>query len=126
MLGQEEKCTASMRRCIEIAEKQNNNWDSYAVHNAKAYIANNCQFDRCALLFVLAENACDAGRPEKALTYLDEIEGLSWKGFTDDDKCAMHAYFKGCALRIQKNFDQAKSWLIKCAGFHTRTISYGA
>lgn len=33
---------------------------------------------------------------------------------------------KGCAYRLQKNTDQAKSWLIKAAGFHSKPLSLEA
>jgi len=33
---------------------------------------------------------------------------------------------QGCAFRLQKNVDQAKSWLIKAAGFHSKSINLEA
>lgn len=75
---------------------------------------------------MLAENANDAGRSAKALSYLGEIDTLPWTGYTEDDKAAMAAYFRGCALRIDKEFERAKSCFIKAAGFHSRTLALGA
>ncbi len=51
---------------------------------------------------------------------------VQWSGHTADDKAAMHAYFKGCALRVQKRFDEAKSQLVRAAGFHSKSLSMSA
>lgn len=125
MLNRRDDCTTHMKQCLALAEKSNN-WDSWAVNCAQSYLETN-DFDRCHLLFILAENSNDAGFADRALKYLDEIESLpSWRGYSADDKKAMHAYFKGCALRIQKKFDESKDWLIKAAAYHGKTLALGA
>lgn len=44
-------------------------------------MANGNTFDRCTLVFLLAENANEAGDAARALSYLNEAEALTeWKG----------------------------------------------
>lgn len=125
MQGHKEECTKWMKSSVEWEDKTSS-WDNYSMTVAKAYLQAN-DFDRCTLLFVLAENSNEAGKGERAMSYLDEIEKLTeWKGFSADDKAAMHAYYKGCAFRVLKELDKAKSSLIKAAGMHNKTLSYEA
>lgn len=49
-----------------------------------------------------------------------------WGGFTQDDKLAMSSYFRGCALRLQKQLEPAKSQLIRAAGMHGKPLSLEA
>lgn len=140
-----QECYKWMKVCIECEDKTSN-WDVHAATLARAYIGNNNSFDRCSLLFLLIENANESGRPEKSLEYCHEVEKLAvWQGFTSDDKNALLAYFRGCALRLLKQVDQAKSSLIKvdffleffaccfhvflvrkAAGFHHKPLSLEA
>ena len=116
-----EQCTEWMKKSVQWEDK-NNSWDNYSMTVAKAYLANNNEFDQCTLLFILAENSNEAGKGERSIAYLDQIEQLEeWKGFSQDDKVALHSYYKGCALRILKETDKAKSCLIKAAGMHNKS-----
>ena len=126
MEKQNAKCAEWMRKCIEY-EDRTSNWDAYSVSVARAYLANNNDFDRVALLFLLADNAIEAGNPQRSLDYCDEVEANpSWKGFTQDDKLALLGYFRGCAYRMLKDVDKAKSHLIRVAGFHSRQLALEA
>ena len=125
MLNKNAECAEWMKKVIEY-EQKSNNWDNYAASVARAYLANN-EFDRCSLLFLLSENAIECGYSDRALGYLKEIDGLDkWVGMAMDDKAAMAAYFRGCALRLQKKTDEAKSALIKAAGFHQKNLAIEA
>ncbi len=125
MLNHNAECAKWMGKVIEY-EQKTSNWDIYAATLARNYLSSN-EFDRCTLLLLLSENANECGRAEKSLGYLEEVDRLDkWAGMTMDDKKAMHAYFKGCALRLQKKTDEAKSWLIKAAGFHAANLSLEA
>lgn len=95
MLNHNAECAELMKKCIEYEDKTSS-WDAYSVSVARAYLANGNKFDRCTLLFLLIDNANEAGNHERALKYLDEVEALSkWEDFTADDRLAMHAYYKG-------------------------------
>lgn len=99
MTQQNSECAKWMQKVIDY-EQKSSNWDSYAANIARTYLCNN-EFDRCSLLFLLAENANECGNSEKSLEYLKEIEGLDkWVGLSMDDKAAMHAYFK-----VRKRWD---------------------
>lgn len=59
--------------------------------------------------------------------YLDEVDSLGqWEGMTSDDKVAMTCYFRGCAFRLLKDVDKAKSQLIRVAGMHQKQLSLEA
>lgn len=126
MLNKNGECADWMRKCVQWEDKQSN-WDTYSVAIARLYLANGEKFDRCTLLFLLIENANEAGNGERAIKYLDEVDQLKeWQGFTVDDKLAMSTYFRGCALRELKQFDAAKSQLIRAAGMHQKNLSLEA
>lgn len=44
------------------------------------------------------------------------MDDLEWVGFSNDDKTAMTAYFKGCAFEQKKNAKEARKWLGVAAG----------
>ena len=117
MQERHDECAKLMQNVLDF-EKKANNWDSYASSVARSYLESK-EFDRVTLILLLAENANEAGRPEKALAYLDEADQLSaWANKSADDKLAMTCYFRGCALRLLKETDKAKSQLIRVAGMH--------
>ncbi len=64
-----------MRKCVEWEDKTSN-WDAYSVTVARLYLASGEKFDRCTLLFLLIENANEAGQGERSLKYCDEVETL--------------------------------------------------
>lgn len=120
------ECVKWMRKCIEWEDKTSN-WDAYSVVLARQYLANNDSFDRVSLLFLLVENANEAGQGERAIKYLDEIDSIKqWLNFSADDKAAMAAYFRGCALRLVGEADKAKSQLIRAAGMHGKNLALEA
>ena len=125
MMNQNAECAEWMKKCVEHEDKTSN-WDAYGAHVARAYLAAQNKFDRATILFLLIENANEAGQGEKSLKYLDELEKCTWEGFSNDDKMAMHAYFKGCALRLLGEVDKAKSQLIKAAGMHSKPLAMDA
>lgn len=137
MLGKHDECTASMQMCVQMAEGTNN-WDSYAVSIARRYVEQGNKMDPLSLLFILAENANEAGRPEKALEYLKQIEEIKLEQkvsgnkdavgcpLSDDDRNALVSYYRGCAYRQLKQVDQAKSSLIKAAGMHQKDLALEA
>jgi hypothetical protein len=140
--NKKQDCIKWIKVSMEFEDKTNN-WDVYACSLSRAFIANNNIFDRCSLLFVLIENANESGRPEKSLEYCSEVEKIAaWQGFAQDDKNALLCYFRGCALRLLGQVDQAKSSLIKvryvlllisffdktnkAAGFHHKPLAMEA